>query len=54
MHVEVSFFPNWVGHDQERFFEFSGNRLALSTPPVLIEGRQQRAYLIWERIHAQA
>ncbi len=53
VHVEVSFFPNWVGHAQERFFEFSGNRLTLSSPPVLVEGKRQRAYAIWEPIHAK-
>ena len=53
VHVEVSFFPNWVGQDQERFFEFSASRLTLSSPPVLIEGREQRGYLIWERVRTK-
>ena len=26
-HINVSSFPNWSGVDQERFFEFEGNRL---------------------------
>lgn len=49
-HVEVSFFPNWVGVDQERLFELDGNMLSLSTPPFLFSGRQQTAHLIWERV----
>ena len=49
-HIEVSFFPNWVGADQERLFELDGNRLSLSTPPILFSGRQQTAHLIWERV----
>jgi hypothetical protein len=49
-HVKVSFFPNWVGVDQERFFDFDRNRLSLSTPPFLIGGMQQTAHLIWERV----
>jgi hypothetical protein len=48
-HIEASLFPNWVGVDQERFFEFMDNRLLLSTPPLNLSGKQQIAYLIWER-----
>jgi len=49
-HIAVSFFPNWVGVEQERLFEFSGGRLSLSTPPFLAEGVQQTAHLVWERV----
>ena len=49
-HIEVSFFPNWIGVDQERIFEFDGDKLSLSTPPFQIEGVQQTAHLIWERV----
>ena len=49
-HIEVSFFPNWSGVDQVRFFKFDGNRLSLSTPPLLLAGKQQTAHLIWERV----
>jgi hypothetical protein len=49
VHVEVSFFPNWVGRDQERFFEVEGNTLELRTFPLLVAGKQQSAHLIWER-----
>jgi hypothetical protein len=48
VHVEVSFFPNWVGKDQERFFEVRGNTLELSTAPLLVRGKQQTAHLVWE------
>jgi hypothetical protein len=47
-HVELSLFPNWVGVDQERLVELTGNRLTLSTPPILLRGIQQTAHLIWE------
>lgn len=47
--VEVSLFPNWVGTIQERFFEFADDRLSLSTAPLLLDGRERRAYLVWER-----
>jgi hypothetical protein len=49
-HVELSLFPNWVGVDQERLVELAGNRLILSTRPLLLEGKQQTARLVWERI----
>jgi len=48
--VEGSLFPNWEGEDQKRFFEFSGDRLKLSTPPTLWGGGQAVGVLVWERI----
>lgn len=48
-HVEVSLFPNWVGSTQERVYEFSGDRLSLSTAPLLQGGSERRAYLFWQR-----
>jgi hypothetical protein len=47
---DVSFFPNWVGVDQVRIWELEGGKLTLSTPPLLIRGRQQTAHLVWERV----
>ncbi len=49
-HVELSLFPNWVGVEQERLVELRGNRLTLSTRPILLRGKQQTARLIWERV----
>jgi hypothetical protein len=48
--VEASFFPNWVGDKQERFYKFNGDRLTLSTAPMLVYGEMQSAHLIWERV----
>ena len=48
-HVEVSLLPNWIGGVQERILAFNGNRLSLSTEPLLFGGKQQSAHLIWER-----
>ncbi len=50
VHPEVSFSPNWVGVDQVRLWELEGNRLTLSSPPLLIRGAQQTAHLVWERV----
>ena len=49
-HVELSLFPNWVGVAQERLVKISGDRLTLSTRPLLLQGRKQTAHLIWERV----
>ena len=49
-HVELSLFPNWVGVDQERLVEVTGNRLTVSTRPMLLGGIQQSGHLIWERV----
>lgn len=51
-HVELSLFPNWVGVSQERLVEIVGDRLTLSTRPLLLQGKQQTAHLLWERVCA--
>jgi hypothetical protein len=50
-HVELSLFPNWVGSDQERSVELSGDRLTLRASPLLLAGTQQAPRLVWERVH---
>jgi hypothetical protein len=49
-HIEVSSYPNWTGLDQERIFEFVGDRLELQSLPILFRGKQQTAHLFWQRI----
>jgi hypothetical protein len=49
-HVELSLFPNWIGVDQERLVEVTGNRITSSTRPILLGGIQRTARLIWERV----
>ena len=49
-HVHLSLFPNWVGVEQERLVEVRGNRMTLSTRPILLGGVQRTAHLIWERV----
>jgi hypothetical protein len=48
-HVEGSLFPNLIGTDQRRSFVISGNRLTLTTPPILGGGRRSTYVLVWER-----
>ena len=49
-HIEVSLFPNWVGETQERKFKIDGNRLILSTPLMLVGGRNLSTHLVWEKV----
>jgi hypothetical protein len=49
--VELSLFPNWVGSDQQRWVELTGDRLTLRASPLLLAGKQQVPRLVWERVH---
>jgi hypothetical protein len=49
-HVTGSVFPNYVGENQVRFFQFSGNRLSLSIPPIQAGGATLTGVVVWERI----
>ena len=49
-HLQLSSFPNWLGTAQKRYFEFTANRLTLSTPPLTLVGAAQVHRLIWERV----
>jgi hypothetical protein len=48
--LELSWFPNWVGTEQKRFFEFAGDRLTLTTPPLPELGDARVHRLIWQRV----
>ena len=49
-HLAFSLYPNWTGTDQKRFFQVSGDRLTLTTPPFFRGGQQLTARLVWERL----
>ena len=49
--LRLSSFPNWVGTEQKRYFEFAGDRLTLRTPPLTILGEPQVHSLIWQRLN---
>ena len=49
-HVEGSIFPNMEGTNQLRSYEFSGNRLQLRTPPMMLDGEKAFGVLEWEKI----
>lgn len=48
--MEVSLFPNWTGHTQERTVELDGDTLTLGTAiPLRSGGRMVMARLVWRR-----
>lgn len=48
-HVEGATFPNWVGGRQVRRFTLDGDRLTITTPPMLADGRNLATVLAWKR-----
>ena len=49
-HVRGASYPNWMGHDQVRYFRIDGSRLVLSSPPIRDRGELLEYTLTWERI----
>src|SRR5215510_5880870 len=47
--LQTSWYPNWTGSGQKRFIEMTENRIRLTAPPVISEGRQVVGVLVWER-----
>jgi hypothetical protein len=48
-HVDMSLFPNWVGTDQNRQYEISGDELVLRTSAIKIGGQEAQNELRWTR-----
>jgi len=48
-HTKGAMFPNLVGQDQKRFFEFSGNQMTFTTPPMLVGGVSVTGVVLWEK-----
>lgn len=49
-HIEVCSYPNWIGNAQVRFAKLDGDVLVLSTKPMVFQGLERRAELVWERV----
>ena len=48
-HIDESLMPNWVGKIERRFWSVSGETLTITTPSLLVGGKQQVATLVWKR-----
>jgi hypothetical protein len=51
-HVESSLFPNWIGTVQRRRWSLdeSGQRLTLTSPPLVLGGVTRIQQLSWDRV----
>jgi Lipocalin-like domain len=49
-HVQGASYPNWMGHDQIRYYRIHGSHLVLSTPAILFRGESLEYIVTWERI----
>lgn len=49
-HVHGASYPNWMGHDQVRYYRIDGAHLVLSTPPILFHSESLTYILTWERM----
>jgi hypothetical protein len=47
--VEMCLCPNLLGSEQVRYYRFDGDRLILSTPPVIRAGVTGIAELVWQK-----
>jgi len=44
-----SLFPNWVGTSQRRSVMLEGDKLTLSSQPIVFEGKQRVFRIVWKR-----
>jgi len=49
-HVRGASYPNWIGHDQIRYYRIDGPHLVLSAPPILDRGEALEYILTWKRM----
>ena len=48
--IEISSIQNYVDRDLVRCVQFQGDRIILTTPPTLVNGKVQTVELIWQRV----
>jgi hypothetical protein len=47
--LQTSSYPNWAGTLQRRFIDLTEDRVRLTAPPVLSDGREVIGVLVWHR-----
>ncbi len=47
--IAISSNPNWTETVQKRFVQFIGERMELTTTPILRRGKEGASILLWER-----
>jgi hypothetical protein len=52
--VTISLLPNWIGTEQVRRYELSGDALTLRPLPYRIAGKTRTAELTWQRVRQEA
>jgi hypothetical protein len=48
--IEASLYPNYEGQGQVRYFRLDGDRLEITTAPILWQERPRVVVLVWERM----
>jgi len=48
--IEISSIQTYVARDLVRRIQFHGDRITLTTPPTLVNGKVQTVELIWQRV----
>jgi len=48
-HIAAAWFPNWTGVEQVRNFRLQDGKLILSTPWILMGGKEMSSTLVWAR-----
>lgn len=49
-HIEASLYPNYEGQGQVRYYRLEGDRLEITTAPILWQERPRIIVLVWERL----
>ena len=49
-HFRASLYPNRTDTVEERYVDYHGNRMTLSTAPQHSAGKPRRNFLVWERV----
>jgi hypothetical protein len=47
--IAVSLMPNWVGKMERRFWSIAEDTLTITTPELLVSGKQHVSTLVWQR-----